>query len=109
MMAPANKFKKAKKPITRPKFTKMIIVAVTAMNDEYGSSFHAINDYIIDTYKVDPMKAPAAVKTNLLQMTNRGYLCSIWFGDCVFFKLGKRKLRTWRTRKKKLPLVTKDE
>ena len=108
MMAPANKLKKVKKP-QRPKFTKMIIVAVTAMNDEYGSSFHAIIDYIIDTYKVDPMKAPAAVKTNLLQMTNRGDLCSSWFCDCIFFKLGNRKLRTWRTRKKKLPLVTKDE
>ena len=108
MMAPANKLKKVKKP-HRPKYEKMIIVAVTAMNDEYGSSFDAINDYIIDTYKVDPMKSPAAVETNLLQMTNRGYLCSDWFGDCIFFKLGKRKLRTWRTRKKKLPLVTKDE
>ena len=69
-----KKPKVAKKEPTHPKYSEMVISAITALKERTGSSRQAILKYIIATYNLDEKVATTHVRRALVQGVVKGVL-----------------------------------
>ena len=69
-----TKPKVAKKEPTHPKYSEMVISAITALKERTGSSRQAILKYIIATYNLDEKAATTHVRRALVQGVVKGLL-----------------------------------
>lgn len=69
-----TKPKVAKKEPTHPKYSEMVISAITALKERTGSSRQAILKYIIATYNLDEKVATTHVRRALVQGVVKGLL-----------------------------------
>ena len=69
-----KKAKVAKKEPTHPKYSEMVISAITALKERTGSSRQAILKYIIATYNLDEKAATTHVRRALVQGVVKGLL-----------------------------------
>ena len=69
-----TKPKVAKKEPTHPKYSEMVISAITALKERTGSSRQAILKYIITTYNLDEKVATTHVRRALVQGVIKGLL-----------------------------------
>ena len=72
-----TKPKVAKKEPTHPKYSEMVISAITALKERTGSSRQAILKYIVATYNLDEKVASTHVKRALVQGVIKGLLKQI--------------------------------
>ena len=87
----AAKAKKPAKPSTHPKFSEMIVAAVTALKEKKGSSIQAIKKYILTNYKVEDKAVATFVKANLKRMVESGSLKQVkGTGASGSFKLAEK-------------------
>ena len=87
----AAKAKKPAKPSTHPKFSEMIVAAVTALKEKKGSSIQAIKKYILANYKVEDKAVATFVKANLKRMVDSGALKQVkGTGASGSFKLAEK-------------------
>ena len=87
----AAKAKKPAKPSTHPKFSEMIVAAVTALKEKKGSSIQAIKKYILANYKVEDKAVATFVKANLKRMVESGALKQVkGTGASGSFKLAEK-------------------
>ena len=87
----AAKAKKPAKPSTHPKFSEMIVAAVTALKEKKGSSIQAIKKYILANYKVEDKAVATFVKGNLKRMVDSGALKQVkGTGASGSFKLAEK-------------------
>ena len=97
----APKAKKPSKPAEHPKFSEMIIAAITSLKDKKGSSIQAIKKYILASYKVDEKKVATFVKSNLNRLIESGAIKSVkGSGASGSFKLADKAEKTKKVAKK---------
>ena len=97
----AKKATKPKKPAAHPKYSEMVVAAITALKDRTGSSGVAIKKYIIANYKVDEKSVSSFVRNALRKGVASGALKQVkGTGATGSFKVGEKAAKPKKAAKK---------